>query len=341
MGIFGTLGNLANQFSASTLTEYAPGFVERINNNPNGLLTRMTKFVFGLVWDRGELEFPKPDVSLTDEFRKKSGRKMNPLYAAHAYMDVFGNIDDMAPKNINVQYGQSPMKTPMTLMKYVDDHKTGFRGAIYQDSNGHSIVVYGGMDKAQHVDMKDIQALGQAKLFGRVNHQIAPAQKLYEDAIRMSSSVEVVGYSLGSMLANDVAARLDARATTLANIGLPETKNSRGESLYTREQRSFAEQNSIVLKTGHDPYFEKMGHVPGHVIELPDVTHEQVIKTLSDTKIPFNFNAQSQMCDHTPVKYKIASEKFKQAAQDVIDYVGPVKPFMHLIQRDDDLRLAA
>lgn len=334
MGLIASAKRLVTEFAASAFTEYAPNFVNYVDKNPDGLVARLTGFIFRNLGALGDAKFPDSNPALKDEFNLKANRKIDITHAANIYMQVFGNADSMAPTTISARYGAESGETKLTLKKSVNDEQTGFRGAIYQDAKGHAIVVYGGMDKTQHVDMNDLQALAQAKLMHRVNHQTAPAQKLYEEAVKTSKSVEVIGYSLGSLLANDIAARFNAKSTTLANIGLPELKNGH-KNLYTREQWNAAAQNSIVLKSGDDPYFGKFGSVPGHVITMPDVSGEEVVGALSKAKIPFNFNATSKMTAHTPIKYMLASEKFREAARNnVVEFPAPAPT-------QDEPRLAA
>lgn len=124
-----------------------------------------------------------------------------------------------------------------------------------------------------------------------------------------------------------MAARLSAKVTTIADIGLPDVKNVDGTSMYTPQHIQNVRENVVTLKMPHDPYFAHAGAVYGKVTFLPDVPGSTVLAATKEKGLPANFNAQSGMAGHHPVAYVEASERARTQQEDppssAIDSTNP------------------
>jgi len=126
----------------------------------------------------------------------------------------------------------------------------------------------------------------------------------------MSESVEIVGYSLGTMLANDMAARFDARATNIADIGLPDVKGRDGQSLYTDALLQNVRENVVSLAMPGDPYLETAGKVHGtvHTLKAPPAT--EIVKSVNADSLTATFSAETNHARlvHHINAYEIAAQ---------------------------------
>ncbi len=292
------------------LIEHAPAIIKFIDANPDNVFSKLLAILAGFFFKDGKAEFPPVEAGLEEQLKPKAQRMVATTAAAGAYMDALGNPNIAPPEEIKVRYSGRQDETALKLKTVLNDEDTGFKGAVYTDAGGHSIVFYGGMDVLNGIDMKDAEALAQTRLAKHgVNQQTGPAQKLYEAAVKSSASVEIVGYSLGAMLANDMSARLGAKSTTIADIGLPDVKNTDGHSMYNAGHLQSVADNVEVLKVGKDVYFGAAGNVLGHTNILPDATGSEIVAATKNSGLPFNFNAQSTLTAHHPMAYVLASEK--------------------------------
>ncbi len=262
----------------------------------NSIFSQILTFLAGLFFDKGELKFP----SLADDIERsdlsaKAQRFINPHSSAVSYIQAI----DSKVENIRID------GVEFQKMRFVEEDITGFKGAIYKNKDtGHSVVFFGGMATPGKEGVSaDIAAGVQGKIFNQVNHQTGPAQELYLDAIRNSKSVEIVGYSLGAMLANDLAARLDAKVTNIADVGLPDVKGVDGRSMYRSDHIQNIRDNVVSLEMPGDPYIGFTGKVHGQVTMLPAVTQNDMKREghISDEFNPVN--------PHFPTAYAAASEK--------------------------------
>jgi hypothetical protein len=229
----------------------------------------------------GTYKFPEVSKEQTREAESKAERKLTASGAVESYKEA---IDDNK-KQIEVTYDGDTKPTKLTLMDSVNDPKTGFKGAIYMDDNGHAVVFYGGMSEEGN-DRRhgNEETLVQASLKGQVNEETGEAQALYLKAVSMSKSTEIVGYSLGSMLANDMAARFNAKSTNIADIGLPDVKGKDGQSLYTEEQKQNIKNNVVSLEVSGDPLIASAGTVYGQQQTLAPVKTQDILT--ADNKEP-------------------------------------------------------
>lgn len=311
--------------------DFAPVVIDFINNNPDSMFSKILAVIAGFVFKDGAAEFPPVAEDIKPLLAERAVQKIDHTHAAKAYYDAIGENPDQAPQKITTHYKSSKQDIELTLQKFVNDTETGFRGAIYKDGQGHSVVFYGGMDVLRGMDSKDVEAMAQAKLMKQgVNQQTGPSQELYLEAVRTSESTEIVGYSLGAMLANDIAARLDAKATTIADIGLPDVKNTDGKSMYSAEHIQNVRENVTVLKGGTDSYFAKAGKVHGSVINVPTVSGTEVLNAMAEKNptLTETFNANSNLMGHHPLAYVLGSAQMQTTEQAAITgtVTGPGAP---------------
>lgn len=294
--------------------DYAPVVIDFINNNPDNVFAKILAAFAGFFFKEGSVDFPPVAEEMKPLLAERASKQIDPLHAAKLYTDAF--MKGEPPKALTTRYAGSNQPVALTLQKSVNDPETGFRGAIYRDANGHAIVLYGSMDILHGVDMKDLEAMAQAKLMKQgVNQQTSPAQELYLEAVRTSGSTEIVGYSLGAMLANDAAARLSAKATTIADIGLPDVKDTNGKSMYTEAHIKDIHDNVTILKIDNDLYHGKAGAVHGGtVVQLNAVPGNEIHKAIGETGLTVNFNSQSMIAHH-PLAYTLASDHMQPHEQ--------------------------
>ncbi len=270
--------NLKNRLATSFLDaalRRSPLLLNMLNTtDPEG---RLTTFFTWLAYkslkfkDGSDYYPPIPQKFNKKSILEKAEPQIDKLFAPKAYVKAFHDPWAEPTKVIRVSYEGESAKTEFYLKKHVNDFETGFRGASYQDVKGHSIVILGGI----HLDgnkllYHGIETIAQSKIKKRVNQQIPLAQKLYLDALRKSKTVEVFGYSLSSLLARDLAARLHAKATVFADIGLPGT--------YTNSQIRRAEINVTSLRLPDDCFTGQAGPqaMHGTRIDLPAISSKRV-----------------------------------------------------------------
>jgi hypothetical protein len=294
------------------LLEYAPAALLFLNMHPDGWLDRWLTKLSNKHFTQGLPDFPSVQEELKSHIDSKPIRKIDATAAPRAYIDSIRDASKPPAQQISTQYVGEVEQATLHLKQSVKDSDSGFRGAIYQDDNGHAIVFFSGMDIHSGGSLRDFEAIVQAKMMKQsVNHHIPPAQELYLQAVRESTSVEIVAYSLGAMLANDMAARLGAKATTFADIGLPDRNH-----MYTEEQIQRIKDNVLSLRLESDQFTAKAGPVHGTIVDLPAVTGGEVLSTLSSKG---NFNEHSKLVVHDPKAYMLASEKIIPAV-----YLGAI-----------------
>ena len=279
--------NIKNRLSASFLDAAlcrSPLLLKMINTaDPEGRLSIFfTKIAYRLLkFKDGSEHYPLIPQHLKKSLLEKAERRIDPLFAPKGYVRAFDDPWAGPKKTIHVGYEGEAERRYLHLKKYVNDYETGFRGASYQDDEGHSIVILGGI----HLDGNEllyhgIETIAQSKIRKRVNQQIPLAQDLYLKALRKSKSVEVIGYSLGSMNARDLAARLHAKATVFVDIGLPGS--------YTPSQIRRAESNVTSLRLPDDRFTGQAGPqaMHGTIIDLPAISSERVRRVAAEFDWP-------------------------------------------------------
>lgn len=160
----------------------------------------------------------------------KNQSKLEPLYAPELYARHF----DGQENEIAVSYTDDGHKQTFKFLGRVDDPATSFAGVVMMNSaDGHAIIMYKGMDLPGRDEgagrtgfVGDLKTIMQARQ-GLVNQQTSAAEKLYLDTIGNPDvkSVEIIGYSIGSMHLNYLAAKHDARGTAIADMGINYSQN--------------------------------------------------------------------------------------------------------------------
>jgi len=102
--------------------------------------------------------------------------------------------------------------------KMLEDSKTGFRAAIYQNQQGQYVVAFGGTDPKSFPDIRAdaVQAVGQkTEQYNQAERLAARAELVFQDG-----NVVFTGHSLGGGLASYAALSTDASAVTFNSAGL-------------------------------------------------------------------------------------------------------------------------
>lgn len=225
------------------------------------------------------------DKKLTDTFNG-----LNPLTAPALYSRHFGKKEDTITA---VAQNGSLMK--LEMLSSLVDNKTGFRGDVMIDkSTGHAIILYKGMDVPLRNEgngrtgfLRDAFTAAQALISGGRNQQTPFAEKLYLDTVNNPDvkSVEVVGFSLGTLHTNYIAAKYGVKGTVLADLGLAnrglkEIFNNNAADVDTA--KSNLKNNLTILSMKLDPVswlgtFRHQGKVvdldQGHAPDLKGAQH--------------------------------------------------------------------
>lgn len=160
-----------------------------------------------------------------------------------------------------------------------DDSDSGLSGfVLLDDASGHALVLFKGMERP----FSERDSLGGlftdlggvlAAKFGTGNGQIPRADDAYTEALceELVQSVELVGYSMGSQIANYLAVKYGAYAVVFGDMGLDSTlleRHSRGDLPAARAQ---AREHVVSLALRGDWLVKAfgVGEVVGTVVDLP------------------------------------------------------------------------
>jgi hypothetical protein len=169
----------------------------------------------------------------------------------------------------------------MSLRRYrqFDDPDSGLSGfVLLDDASGHALILFKGMDRpfAERGGLGGVLTdLGGALAakFGTGNGQLFRADDAYTEALceELIKSIELVGYSMGSQIANYLAVKYGAYAVVFGDMGLDSTllkRHARGD---VRAARALAREHIVSLSLGGDLVVRMfgVGEVVGTVVELP------------------------------------------------------------------------
>ena len=168
--------NLKNRLATSFLDaalRRSPLLLNMLNTaDPEGRLnTFLTKIAFrALKFKDGSEYYPPIPQHLKKSLLKKAERRIDPLFTPKAYVHAFDDPWAEPNEKIHVGYERESARRHLYLKKHVNDFETGFRGASYQDDEGHSVVILGGI----HLDGNEllyhgIETIAQSKIRKRVN----------------------------------------------------------------------------------------------------------------------------------------------------------------------------
>lgn len=218
----------------------------------------------------------------------KNLKLFNPLKAPELYVRHFHDKE----RSITLrQQDESGGRTwRFETLSEIDDPKTGFKAAVVLDkASGHAIILYKGMDaplkdegNGRFAFLRDAFTAAQSWFRNGVNQQTRQAERLYIDTLIHPDvkSLEVIGFSLGTLHANYVTAKFGAKGTVIADLGLPENQltalfNERarlnpGHEMTPRQMERQMNKDLTVLRLRADlvPAFFKAGPNHGHVIDL-------------------------------------------------------------------------
>lgn len=202
---------------------------------------------------------------------------LNPLTAPALYSDHYG---DKKRDSLTV-VGQDGSLIRLDLLSKHEDKRTGFRGDVMIDkATGHAIIIFKGMDVPLRNEgngrsgfLRDTFTAAQALISGGKNWQTPLAEKLYQDTLNNPEvkSIEVVGFSLGTLHANYIAAKYGVKGTVLADLGianrgLKDIFNNNAENVSSA--KTHLKTNLTILDMKLDPvswlgFFRHHGKVIG------------------------------------------------------------------------------
>lgn len=190
-------------------------------------------------------------------------RQMEPLYAPELYYRHF----DGGEKSILVPQRGQDQPRQYDFYRRFDDPASSFSGAAFINrETGHAILMYKGMDKPFFDEgsgrtgfMKDAKVALQASS-GTDNVQTQAAERAYLDIANDPNvkSMELVGYSIGSLHMNYMAAKHGAVGTNLADMGMPssvlasqfnEAVAGGGGQTHSQQEIAEAMQNRVTTLT--------------------------------------------------------------------------------------------
>jgi hypothetical protein len=164
--------------------------------------------------------------------------------------------------------------------KEIDDPDTGLQGYVLLDeASRHALILFKGMDRpfAEHGGIggvfTDLGGVLAAK-FGTGNSQFPRADNAYTEALcdERIDSIELVGYSMGSQIANYLAVKYGARGVVFGDMGLDATLLKRHAAHGNAEAaRRQAREHIVSLALSGDLLVKMfgVGEVVGTVVELP------------------------------------------------------------------------
>lgn len=170
----------------------------------------------------------------------------------------------------------------MSFRRYrqFDHPDSGLSGfVLLDDASGHALVLFKGMDRpfAERDGglggaLTDLGGVLAAK-FGTGNGQFPRADDAYTEALceEAIKSIQLVGYSMGSQIANYLAVKYGAYAVVFGDMGLDSTllkRHARGD---LQAARARAREHVVSLSLSGDLVVKLfgVGEVVGTVVKLP------------------------------------------------------------------------
>lgn len=240
-------------------------------------------------------------------------RALNPLNAPELYYRYFSKFEKTI--NIGARPGDKNGLWHFEHLSTLHDPYSGFRGDVMIDrASGHAIILYKGMDVPFKNEghgrlgfLRDAFAAAQSWFTGGVNYQTPYAEKLYLDTLKDPAvkSIQTVGFSLGTLHVNYIAAKYGVPGTVVSDLGFGEGGLSR---IFNRSAhgtmdklKTELQKNVTVLRMGFDliPRLFGCGESRGRIIDLdegwlPDLSglaHLANIYSIKARKIAQRFQA--------------------------------------------------
>jgi hypothetical protein len=171
----------------------------------------------------------------------KNLRRIDPFQTSNMYDECF---DQPPHETIQVDYDDGSRQTFQLLKRY-NDPKTSFAAASYiNPADGHAVILYKGMDfpfsdqgAGTFGFLRDFGAIAKTRL-GGFPEQMKQAEQVYLETLNnpQIKSLEVAGFSMGSMFVNHLAARFGAQSTVMADLGISDSAMKRDFNARARTQ---------------------------------------------------------------------------------------------------------
>jgi hypothetical protein len=204
------------------------------------------------------------------ELAKQRGA-IDPLRVPALYSELFYGRDSTT----TLQAGG------MSFRRYrqFDHPDSGLSGfVLLDDASGHALVLFKGMDRpfAERDSLggvfTDLGGVLAAK-FGTGNSQLLLGDDAYTEALceEAIKSIELVGYSMGSQIANYLAVKYGAFAVVFGDMGLDATLLKRHAHGDLKAARARAREHIVSLSLSGDLVVKLfgVGEVMGTVVDLP------------------------------------------------------------------------
>jgi hypothetical protein len=205
----------------------------------------------------------------------KQRSAIDPLRVPALYSELFygQHSDSLAAVNAD---GMS-----FRRYKQFDHPDSGLSGfVLLDDASGHALVLFKGMDRpfAERDGwggvLTDLGGVLAAK-FGTGNGQLPRGDDAYTEALCEEDikSIELVGYSIGSQIANYLALKYGAFAVVFGDMGLDSTLLKRHAGSDLQAARTRAREHVVSLSLSGDWVVKLfgVGEVVGTVVKLPGV----------------------------------------------------------------------
>lgn len=169
---------------------------------------------------------PETPASLPENLADKNVRLLNPFAAPDLYYELYDN----AAERVTITDPQTKETENYELVsnKNNPDSSSHFK-VIRNPETGHYILIGKGMDLigrdegAGWLGVLEDKNQHESAENGCITDQVLDGEKAYLELLQNPAvkSIEVIGYSIGSIPANYLASVYDAKTTNIADLGVP------------------------------------------------------------------------------------------------------------------------
>lgn len=179
-------------------------------------------------WSETRSEEP---VVLPEELGDKNIRLLNPLGAPDLYFELYDN----AAKQVTITDSKTNETETYELVANINNPDTSSHFKVIKNPDtGHHVLIGKGMDLPVIKDegagrfngmYEDLWQQENAEDDGCITGQVLDGEAAYLELLQDPSvkSIEVIGYSIGTIPANYLASVYDAKITNIADLGVPHT----------------------------------------------------------------------------------------------------------------------
>ncbi|MEM7650870.1 MAG: hypothetical protein AAF204_02165 [Pseudomonadota bacterium] len=203
-------------------------------------------------WSETKTDNP---VELPDDLVDKNVRLLNPLGAPDLYFELYDN----AAKRVTITDPNTGESENYELVANINNSETSSHFKVIRNpETGHHVLIGKGMDLVGRNEgagrfggvYKDMLQHDDAENYGCITGQVLDGEKAYLDLLEDSNvkSIEIIGYSLGSLPASYLASVYGAQITNFADLGVPHT----GSEAHLKSQRAMS-NNFNVCSKGYFP----------------------------------------------------------------------------------------